>query len=234
VHVATVVLLHSPLVRPTTWGELPTALRELGFDVFVVDVSDDDEPPYAATYVARAAHQIAAAESHPPLALVGHSGAGPLLPQIGYAQRAARRRVAAYVFLDATLPRPGASRLDLLQAQDVELAAAVRAQLALGGQVPHWTESDLAATGLGAHERALVLAAMRPRSLAFYGEALPHPGDWPDAPCGYVQTSTGYDSAARLARGRGFAVASAEGGHFAALTNADALARTLAALIARL
>lgn len=228
---ATLVLLHSPLLRASTWGAFPARLRERGFDVVVVDVSDDDQPPYAATYVARAAQQITAAAPRSPIGLVGHSGAGPLLPQLGFAQRAARRPVGAYVFVDATLPRPGATRLDLLHADDEDLAHRVHTELERGGSVPSWTDHDLTATGLGPSERSTVRAAMRSRGLEFFTEELPSTGDWPDAPCGYLRTSAAYDAAARLAGLRGFALVTTEGGHFAALTEPAILADALAGLV---
>lgn len=229
--VGSVVLLHSPFVGASTWGELPALLREQGYDVVVVDVGDDDHPPYAATYVARAAQQIAAAGPRAPIVLVGHSGAGPLLPQIGYAQRAAHRLVGAYVFLDAQLPRAGASRLDLLHAVDDDLAHTVHDELRRGGLAPAWSDDDLANTGLERARRAVVLAAARPRGLAFFEEVLPHPGDWPDAPCAYLATSAAYAGSARTARLSGFNVASTGGGHFAALAEPVALADALIELV---
>jgi hypothetical protein len=104
----TLVLLHSPLTTASAWGSLPAELGE--YDVVVPDVTDDDRPPYGGRYVARAALQISAAGVTPPLVLVAHGDAGPLLPPIGAAQRAAHRLVGGYVFLDARLPGPGTSR----------------------------------------------------------------------------------------------------------------------------
>ncbi len=232
--IATLVLLHSPLVGAAAWGDLPAALGANGYDVVVVDVDGDDQPPYAATYVALAAQQIALAGPRGPLGLLAHSGAGPLLPQIGFAQAAARRQVGAYVFLDATLPRAGANRLDLLHADNEDLAHRVHDQLERGELIPRWTNDDLAAGGLEAAARRIVLSAARPRGLAFFEEALPHPGDWPDAPCGYLRTSPAYDSAARLAGLRGFLVLSATGGHFAALVQPEVIADALTDLVTRL
>lgn len=100
----TLVLLHSPLTTASAWGSLPAALG--AYDVVVPEVTGDDRPPYAGRYVAHAALEIAAARVRPPLVLVAHGDAGPLLPPIGAAQRAAHRLVGAYVFLDAELPRP--------------------------------------------------------------------------------------------------------------------------------
>jgi hypothetical protein len=104
----TLVLLHSPLTTASAWGSLPAALG--AYDVVVPEITDDDRPPYAGRYVARAALEITAAGVRPPLVLVAHGDAGPLLPPIGAAQRAAHRLVGGYVFLDARLPGPGTSR----------------------------------------------------------------------------------------------------------------------------
>src|SRR5918995_4236821 len=112
------VLAHSPLVGPASWGTLPEVLRARGDEVVVLDVTDDEETPFAQRYVARAATQVREAVGDRPVVLVGHSGAGYLLPLVGAARRALRSRVAAYLLLDAGLPpaRP-ASRLDLLAAE---------------------------------------------------------------------------------------------------------------------
>lgn len=60
-----------------------------------------------ARYVAGSALAIAAAAPEAPLVLVGHGPAGPLLPSLGGAQKAAKRLVGGYVFLDADLPAHG-------------------------------------------------------------------------------------------------------------------------------
>jgi hypothetical protein len=104
----TIVLLHSPLTTASAWGSLPGALG--GLHVVVPEVTDDDRPPYAGRYVARAALEITAAGVLPPVVLVAHGDAGPLLPPIGAAQRAAHRLVGAYVFVDAELPKAKPSR----------------------------------------------------------------------------------------------------------------------------
>src|SRR5947207_1485852 len=114
----TLVLLHSPLTTASAWGMLPEILRAQGDrDVVAPEIADDDRPPYAARYIASAALRITAAGARPPLVLIGHSAAGPLLPPIGEAQRAAHRLVGGYVFVDARLPGPaGVSRLDMREA----------------------------------------------------------------------------------------------------------------------
>jgi hypothetical protein len=221
------VLLHSPLVGPASWGGLPAALQDAGRQVVVVDVRDDDQPPYAARYVARAALQITAA-GPASVVLVAHSGAGALAPAVAGAQRAAHRPVRGYVFLDAVLPRsmPG-SRLDLLRAEDPHDAGELEEHLVAGGRFPEWSADDLAEDVADPQRRAALVAELRPRGLGFFAEPLPLPSDWPDAPCGYLRTSASYDAYARAAARRGWDVRSRDGGHFAGCDDAAGLAADL-------
>ena len=233
------VLAHSPLVGSASWGALPDVLRAQGHDVVVVEVTDDDEPPFAQRYVARAATQVRETVGARPVVLVGHSGAGYLLPLVGAARRALRSRVAGYVFLDAGLPpvRPS-SRLDLLatEAGDDEWLAGFRAELAAGGRYPTWTDDDLADLVPDDERRRAVVASLRPRAEPFFTETLAVAADWPDAPCGMVRLSESYDQPARLARSRGWPVVSADpaGGHFAACVEPDRVADLVGEVLGRL
>lgn len=211
----TIVLLHSPLTTASAWGTLPASLD--GHHVVVPEVADDDRPPYAGRYVARAALEITAAGVRPPVVLVAHGEAGPLLPPIGAAQRAAHRLVGGYVFVDAWLPAPpGTTRLDQVETHAPDL----RDLLDAGGRYPDAEPpGDL---------------ALRPRGRDFFTEELPMPQDWPDAPCGYLRTSPAFDDQARQARLRSWAVTETEAGHYAAVADTRGTADALAALIAAL
>jgi len=212
-------------------------LRDRGLSVTVVSVTDDTERPYAGGYVARAALQVAERAPAGPVHLVGHSGAGYLLPQLGAARRAARRAVAGYVFLDAGVPHGrGATRSTLLRAEDLTFAEELEALLAGGGSYPRWSEDDLREDVPDDALRAALVASLRPREADFFSEPLPFPGDWPDAPCGVLQLSGSYATTARVARSRGWPVVSAElaGRHFAACTDPDGVADALEDLLGRL
>ncbi len=233
---SSIVLLHSPLTGAAAWGRLPEILRAAGLHVVVPEVTGDDQPPYASRYVALAALQIAAAGVAAATVVVGHSGAGPLLPQVGFARRSAHQPVRGYVFLDAGLPRPGspASRLDLLDVEDSSFAEGLRSDLTSGGRFPDWSGADLADDVPDPVDRALLLASLRPHDLDFFVEPLPAAVDWPDAPCGYLQTSSAYDLPMRLARGRGWPTAQHPAGHFAALRDPAGTAAALVDLVDRL
>jgi hypothetical protein len=236
--VVAIVLAHSPLTGPQAWGLLPDALRATGATVVVLD-TDDRTPPYAASYVADAARQITAADPGEPVVLVAHSGAGYLLPQIGATQRAARRGVAGYVFLDAGVPHArGATRLGLLRVEDTEFAAELDAVLDAGGVFPTWTDADLADLVPDDDVRRALVGSLRPRGRDFFLEPLPCPPDWPDAPCAFVRLSAAYDGPARVARSRGWTVVEAAadqpGAHFAPCADPAGVATMLLEVIGRL
>lgn len=232
----TLALIHSPLTSASAWGGLPDAVRALGHRVVLPEVLDDDEPPYASHFVARASQQLQLDAPGEPLVLVGHSGAGPLLPQIAFARHSAGTPVTGYVFLDAMLPRTlrAATRMELLELDDPVFSAQLAQHLADGGRFPEWTDRDLAELIEDAGDRAMLLAGLHPRGLDFFTEPLPVPEDWPDAPCGYLRLSEPYDGAAQVAELRGWVVQRVEAHHFWALTHPTELAKELTALIADL
>lgn len=235
----TFALVHSPLTGPAAWGGLPSVLRERDHPVVVVDVRDDDAPPYAVRFVARAALQLREEAGDVRIVLVGHSGAGYLLPLLGAARRAARAAARGYLFVDAGLP-PGrpASRRDQLRLEDPAFADGLDALLAAGGRFPDWTDEDLRDLLPDDDSRAALVASLRRRGADFLDEPLPVAPDWPDAPCGYLRLSPPYDGAARVARMRGWPVLDGPddrpGGHFAMLVDPDAVADDLQTLLSRL
>lgn len=233
---APLVLLHSPFVGPASWGTLPDALRAAAPDreVVVVDVQGDEKPPYGVRYVASVARRLAETGLRE-VVLVAHSGSGAVLPAVAGTQRAAHRRVAGYVLLDAVLPRamPG-NRLDLLRAEDAGAAEALEAELVDGGVFPAWQADDLREDVPDDVARDTLVAALRPRGLDFFLEPLPPGADWPDAPCGYLRTSPAYDVHARAAALRGWPVRVRDGGHFAGYVDPGPLAEDLLGLVAEL
>jgi hypothetical protein len=260
---ATLVLLHSPLVGVESWGALPGALGRGGAAVLAPRVDGDDRPPFAERYVAAAAGAVLAAAPGPalPLVLVGHSGAGPLLPAVGAALAAGGLPPGGYLFCDAGLPPDGgaaaregaaapgggeptegglgrgrapADRLDLLAEEDAAMAAGFRDELAAGGRFPEWSDRDLEPLVPDPAARGGLVASLRPRRLDFFTEPLPVVAGWPDAPCGYLRLSAAYDTWFARAAARGWPNAGLEVGHFHALVDPDGLAGALLALLARM
>src|SRR5512139_1468506 len=190
----TVVLVHSPLDRAAAWGGVPETLRSYGLDVVAPDVPSVQ----GAGFIARAALIIAATAPRPPLVLVGHGEAGPLLPLIGAAQRAAHRLVGGYVFVDARLPSAGGGR---------PVASADSGQ---GHLHDHEHRNGHAHAHGHAHGHAAgTVPGMGSGPGAGPREPAPPP-DWPDAPCGYLSTKSAYDQQARLAQLRGWPTATSD------------------------
>jgi hypothetical protein len=226
----TMVLIHSPLAGPSTWSLVADALRERQVGVVVPELADDGvgETPYwrqHADAVIRAAADI---PEEAPLALVGHSGAGALLPAIG---QSSGHPIVAYVFVDAGIQDDGKSRLDQMEVEAPEFAQRFRAYLEGGGSFPTWTEGDLASVLPDLIRRRQVIAELRPRRLPFFTEPIPVFPGWPDAPCAYLKFSAAYDVPAWRAQAEGWHYREIAAGHFHMLVDPDAVAAALVDLI---
>jgi pimeloyl-ACP methyl ester carboxylesterase len=156
------------------------------------------------------------------LVLVGHSGAGQLLPAIAEANP---HPVQAYLFVDSALP--GAGRLG---PPEGDFARGLRGLFEEGRSWPEWTDDDLRDVVPGEESRRSLLAELQPRPAAFWEEEIPVPEHWPDAPCGYLLFTPAYAAEADRARERGWPVRALPGGHFHQLVDPDAVAETLAEL----
>jgi surfactin synthase thioesterase subunit len=224
---AVIVLIHSPLVGPITWSLVADALRRRGLEVAVPTLVDADEgeAPFWEQHAAAVARDVGAIAAGAPLVLVGHSGAGPLLPTIA---RRLGHPVAAYIFADAGIPADGASYLDLMATEDRAFAEHLRQQLRDGEHFSAWREEELRSAIPNVRLRRRMVAELQPRALAFIAEPIPVFPGWPDAPCGYLKFSAAYDMPAARARREGWAYREVAGGHFHML--ADPLAVTDALL----
>src|SRR5215472_6994872 len=125
------LLVHSPLVGRTTWDLVGADLAGHGYQVAAPDLTGTVSagPPYCP----RQAEVIAASASAEPVILVGHSGAGPLLPTAG----ALIGRVRGYVFADAGLPTPGQSAMGSMPP---DLVAELREMADAQGWLPPWPQ----------------------------------------------------------------------------------------------
>src|ERR687885_2040359 len=166
------VLIHSPLVGPLTWALVAADLRRRGIATVVPELHDTEgtQLPYWRQHVASVQSALEGVPLEQSLVLVGHSGAGPLLPLIG---QLAPRRVRAYIFVDAALPLNGMSRLSDMEANAPEFATHLRQHLESGGRYPTWSEDDLRAIIPDERLRQAIVAELRPRPLAFFAEPLP-------------------------------------------------------------
>lgn len=223
-------LVHSPLVGPRSWSPVAGELARRSFAVAAPALTEpaDAERPWWRHHAGAAARGLASLPADRSVVLVGHSGAGPLLPAVG---RALGRPVAAYLFVDAGIPRDGYSRLGLMGAEDSAFAAELGTQLAAGGRFPAWSDDDLRTVIPDPDLRRGLLAELRPRPLAFFTEPIPVPAGWPDAPCGYLRLSLAYAVPAEAARRAGWACREIEAGHFQAMVDPVAVTDALLDLV---
>ena len=225
----TFFLIHSPLVGPLTWALVATELRERGIDVIVPELIDNDrnETRLWRQHVDSVISAINASQIEQSLVLVGHSGAGALLPAIG---RELGGAVAGYGFVDAVIPVDGMNRLDLLETESAEFAREFRQHLQSGGRFPEWIADELTAILPDPTIRHQMVAELRPRSLPFFTEPIPVSAGWPDAPCAYLQFTGSYDTYAHQTRAAGWRFRAIDGGHFHMLVDPVAVAEAISAL----
>ena len=221
----TFVLIHSPLVGPYTWQPVAAVLAARGHTVVVPSLVNGALPFWSGHTRAIAEAFDSQARGSVPV-LVGHSGAGPLLPA---ARQAIAGEVAGYIFVDAPMPRDGRSRLDLFgsRAEADRLRAA-----ASGGVLPPWGASFDEDTWRGLipadRARARFRAELRPTPLLVYEEPLTVFTGWPDAPCGYLQLSSAYAAAANEARNLGWDTRTLPGHHLQMIAEPERVAGVIA------
>jgi hypothetical protein len=227
------VLIHSPLVGPLTWSPVAGELRRRGVPVVVptLRAPDRDLPPFWERHVEDVVRDVADVPAGTPLVLVGHSGAGLLLPAV---RQRVGHPVAAYIFVDASIPADGKNVLDLIAAEDSVLAGQLRELLSSGGTFPSWREEDLRTIVPDPGLRRQLIDELQPRPLAFFAEPIRVFAGWPDAPCGYLKFSGAYDAPAARARRENWVYREIAGEHFHMLVDAPAVTDTLLELVTKL
>jgi len=210
------------LMGPLTWTQVAEALRTRSVTVCLPELRDDpaSSRPFWQQQAESAARALANLPAGQPLILVGHSGAGALLPAI---RQALGRRVAGYVFVDAGLPVDGQSRLATFGYEQ----ASFREFLAAGGRFPNWTLADLQEIVPDPALAARLAADLRPRALPFWDEPIPVFAGWPDAPGAYLLLTETYRRAADQARALGWPVRELPAGHFHMLVEPEAVAQAV-------
>jgi len=220
-------LIHSPLLGPLTWKRTAAVLSARGVSVLQPELRDEPASrlPFWQQQAESAAQALNGSAGAQPLVLVGHSGAGALLPAI---RQAMGRQVAGYVFVDAGLPVDGQTRLATFGDQE----ASFREFLTSGGRFPNWTTADLQEIVPNPALAERLAADQRPRGLPFWEEPIPVFSGWPDAPGAFLLFTETYRRAAGEARALGWPVREMPAGHFHMLVDPDGVAGAMLELIA--
>jgi pimeloyl-ACP methyl ester carboxylesterase len=219
------VLVHSPFLGPSAWAWVARELEQLGRPAVVPSlraVADEPYRPWRDLWEAVDAVSVTGARR---VVLVGHSGAGSLLPAIA---QSAAGRVAAIAFVDAFLPPPtGTARLVPAEFAD-ELSA-----LATGDVLPPWSSwfGEEAMRELVPDEarRARIEQDIPRVPLSVRDIELPVPEGWDRRPCAYLLLSAEpYAASAADARARGWPTGEVhDGKHLDLVRRPAAVARAL-------
>jgi Alpha/beta hydrolase family len=147
--------------------------------------------------------RVATSHLQGPIVLVGHSGAGPLLPVIANALTV---EVAALVFVDSILPS-SAGRVPLGPPAFMER---LRELASDGVLAPWWTwfgEDAMSELVPDERLRAALEAEMPCLPLSYFEANVPVPDAWNRRPCGYLLLTTDpYGQSAAEARSLGWPV----------------------------
>jgi hypothetical protein len=215
------VLVHSPVTGPSTWRWAADELTARGHRVVVPPV------PPAATALGwpafvGAVGALAAGLDSP--VLVGHSGAGPLLPRIG-----TRVNARALVFVDADVP-PEAGDTTLVPGEFLEFLRG----LANNGVLPPWSEwfgpDTMRELISDDQTREIVSAELPAVPLSYFEARMAVPAGWMNAHCGYVLLSEAYANQATQAAAKGWPVARLPGAHLDIVTRPAAIADAILAV----
>lgn len=223
----TLVLVHSPLTGAGLWQPVAEVLRARGYRVTVPELAEAlrGTGPYHPRLAAKVTEVIPGSGE---FTLVGHSGAGALLPA---AAAATGGRIAGTVYVDALLPHPGHSWLQTAPPQ-------LRDQLvglADNGLLPPWHEwfppGTVEALLPDPDSRARFLADLPRLPLAYFREPAPQSPELAPQHCAYLRLSEAYEDAAAHAERTGCRVRRLTTHHLSPLTSPQDVAAELVRLL---
>lgn len=225
----TAVLVHSPFLGPASLRPLADALAAHGHPAVLLDLRPSVvSAPVHQVLVGAFTDAMSEEDLAGPLVLIGHSGAGPLLPAFA---DALEDTVTGLVFVDAGLPTPGRSWRETVPGElYAQLKSASRE-----GRLPRWQrwfEPD--PLGLVADEelRAEIADEAPEVPVAFLKEPRPDV-EW-SGPAGYVELSAVYSADADAADARGWPVRRLDSHHLAPATGPDPVAVAVLEVLAEL
>jgi len=226
----TFVLVHSPIVGSSSWLPVANELRTRGLDAIMPSLAAVTTAPPPRWQAAVAAVRGSVDGVLSDLVLVGHSGAGLLLPTIG---GTLHRQPSAYLFVDSGLPALS-GRVELAPPS---FKAFLRG-LAVDGELPPWSKwwpPEVMDRMLPPGKLRDQFEAELPRlPLNYFDEQPEVPSEWSGIPCGYLQLSPAYAGDAAAAEERGWPVERIHGTHLDILRRPVNFADRFRALLERL
>lgn len=223
------LLVHSPLLGPASLAGVAEDARARGLDVAVPDLREFTGAllPRWQTFVDLAVAGSAALGDG--VIVVGHSGAGVMLPSI--AERLARR-LRGVVFTDAVVPpseghhRTPAALLEMLDERETDGV--------LANWFDWWPPEAIAELLPDVAQRTLLAAEAPQLPRAFYDEQVPVPSRWSAGPMAYLQLSPAYEDDCARASEWAWPTARLDGTHLSPVTEPTDVLDAIIALVARL
>jgi hypothetical protein len=197
---------------------LAEALDALGWSTTVPDLRDGLSSPEA--YVAAAGHAVDTVD-----VVIGHSGAGALLPAV-----AAKVTASTTVFIDALVP--DAAEVSMPSGRFIELLDSLPVT---AGRLPPWHEwwpqETLAQLVPDESLRRLVVTEVRRVPRSFYDNPVPLPKRWWTRPAVFLQLSAAYDDDRSRAERWGWPTRRLDGHHLDLVSGPDAIATIVIDLV---
>jgi len=220
------LIVHSPLVGPSTVRPLAASLQQFGWATTVPDARPGVGSP--ASFRRHVASAAGDATGRLVDVLIGHSGAGAFLPVL-----AADVGARSVVFVDAVVPpREGSA------GATPQLLALLDALPVTAGQLPPWHEwwpAELVARLVPDATARQALAAEMPQvPRSFYDETVPVPPGWPSRPAAYLRLSPAYEEDHARAVAWGWPAVGLSGGHLDLFTRPSFVADHVRRLVDRL
>jgi pimeloyl-ACP methyl ester carboxylesterase len=215
------LLLHSPVVGPATWRWVARSLTALRQPTAVPDLRDAASSGRFDIFIQSAA--AAAPSDWPRVVVVGHSGAGPILPSVAEVLGA---RASTVVFVDAGLP-PCTGDATV----GGEFLTHLR-QLADDGRLPRWStwwgSGTMRTLVPDANRRASIEEELREVPLSLFESRVVVPERWCESSsAAYLLLSAAYREDADRARALGWPVVERLGGHLDTVIHPDPIAEVL-------
>lgn len=213
------LLVHSPLLGPSSWAGVARELTALGDAVCVPDLRATllTGPPFAGPQA-----QVATGGVTGEVVVVVHSAAGGLAPLIATTLSV---RPAGVVFVDARLPSPGRSRLDTLPPGAADHLISMSRQGLLPPWPSWWPEEVLTELVPDRAERAVLVADSPAIPLALLEERLPSATIPDGVASSFIRLSGGYDDDAARAALLGWKVQRHDADHLTPFTGASRVAQ---------
>lgn len=211
------LLIHSPLVGPASLAPVAERLEEAGCVAILPDLTGVSEAGRP-TWMIDAA--VAAVGGRVVDVVVGHSGAGALLPVVATAVAA-----PTMVFLDAVLPSPGVPVWKPEGGMRALFDEQVGADGRLRPWLDWWDEQVVAQMLPSLEQRAAVARDCVRLALSYYDHPVPVPSRWPQA--GYLALGRAYTEELQRATNLGWPCRSLGLTHLATVTHADIVVTAL-------